>query len=124
MVAAGLRGYYLRWFVNRRTRHRVSDLYHPRLEDVGLANVLRALSDPVRLEIVRVLAGLEEAQCSSLNVAVSKSTMSHHFKVLREAGVTQTRANGTQRLISLRRNELEEHFPGLLDSVLQAAKAA
>ena len=100
------------------------DLYHPRLEDVGLANVLHALSDPVRLEIVRVLAGLDEMPCSSLNAAVSKSTMSHHFKVLREAGVTHTRANGTKRLISLRARELEERFPGLIASVLQAAKAA
>ena len=100
------------------------DLYHPRLEDVGLANVLHALSDPVRLEIVRVLAGLDEMPCSSLNAAVSKSTMSHHFKVLREAGVTHTRADGTKRMISLRRNELEERFPGLLGSILLSSKAA
>ena len=100
------------------------DPYHPRLEDVGLANVLHALSDPVRLEIVRVLAGLDEMPCSSLNAAVSKSTMSHHFKVLREAGVTHTRADGTKRMISLRRNELEERFPGLLGSILLSSKAA
>jgi DNA-binding transcriptional ArsR family regulator len=102
----------------------VRDLYHPRVEDVEIENVLHALSDPVRLEIVRVLAGVEEIPCSSLNAAVSKSTMSHHFKVLREAGVTHTRANGTKRLISLRARELEERFPGLIASVLQAAKAA
>ena len=100
------------------------DLYHPRLEDVGLANVLHALSDPVRLEIVRVLAGLDEIPCSSLNATVSKSTMSHHFKVLREAGVTHTRANGTKRMISLRQEELEGRFPGLLHSILQSSKAA
>ena len=100
------------------------DLYHPRLEDVDIANVLHALSDPVRLEIVRVLAGVDEVPCSSLNGSVSKSTMSHHFKVLREAGVTHTRATGTKRLMSLRERELEERFPGLLSSILQAAKAA
>ena len=100
------------------------DLYHPRLEDVDLANVLHALSDPVRLEIVRVLADLDEIPCSSLNAAVSKSTMSHHFKVLREAGVTHTRADGTKRMISLRRDELEKEFPGLLSSILQSSKAA
>jgi DNA-binding transcriptional ArsR family regulator len=100
------------------------DLYHPRLEDVGLANVLHALSDPVRLEVVRVLAGIDEVPCSSLNAAVSKSTMSHHFKVLRESGVTYTRADGTKRLMSLRQVELEERFPGLLGSILDAAKAA
>jgi DNA-binding transcriptional ArsR family regulator len=102
----------------------VRDLYHPRLEDVALANVLHALSDPVRLDIVRVLAGLGEVPCSSLNATVSKSTMSHHFKVLREAGVTHTRANGTKRMMSLRLDELEERFPGLLGSILQSSKAA
>jgi DNA-binding transcriptional ArsR family regulator len=102
----------------------VRNLYHPRLEDVGLPNVLHALSDPVRLEIVRVLAGVDEIPCSSLNAAVSKSTMSHHFKVLREAGVTQTRASGTQRLMSLRQKELDARFPGLLSSILEASKAA
>ena len=100
------------------------DLYHPRVEDVGLANVLHALSDPVRLDVVRVLAGIEEVPCSSLHATVSKSTMSHHFKVLREAGVTHTRANGTKRMMSLRLDELEERFPGLLGSILQSSKAA
>lgn len=100
------------------------DLYHPRLEDVALPSVLHALSDPVRLEIVRMLEGGEEIPCSSLNAAVSKSTMSHHFKVLREAGLTYTRANGTKRLTSLRVEELETRFPGLLDTILHAAKAA
>jgi DNA-binding transcriptional ArsR family regulator len=102
----------------------VRDLYHPRVEDVGLPHVLHALSDPVRLEIVRVLSTTDEIPCSSLNAAVSKSTMSHHFKVLREAGVTLTRANGTKRMMSLRQAELEERFPGLLASILDAAKAA
>jgi DNA-binding transcriptional ArsR family regulator len=102
----------------------VRDLYHPRLEDVEIANVLHALSDPVRLEIVRALSGVGEVPCSSVETAVSKSTMSHHFKVLREAGVTHTRTNGTKRLISLREPELEQRFPGLISSVLHAAKAA
>ena len=100
------------------------DLYHPRLEDVGLAHVLHALSDPVRLEIVRALADRGEIACSSLDSAVTKSTMSHHYKVLREAGLTHTRASGTQRLVSLRQTEVENRFPGLLSSILHAAKAA
>jgi len=54
---------------------------------------------------------------------VSKSTLSHHFKVLREAGVTHTRVNGTHRYVSLRREELEDRFPGVLDSVLEASRA-
>jgi DNA-binding transcriptional ArsR family regulator len=102
----------------------VRDLYHPRPEDVDLANVLHALSDPVRLEIVRVLADRGEVPCSLLGSTVSKSTMSHHFKVLREAGVTHTRTDGTKRMISLRQDELAGRFPGLLASILQSSKAA
>ena len=89
-----------------------------------MPSVLHALSDPVRLEIIRYLATVEETPCSTLHATVSKSTMSHHFKVLREAGVTHTRADGTKRIIKLRREELEQRFPGLLNSVLQATKAA
>jgi DNA-binding transcriptional ArsR family regulator len=55
---------------------------------------------------------------------VAKSTLSHHFKVLREAGITYTRANGTHRLMSLRKDDLEDRFPGLLTSVLNATRAA
>src|SRR2546423_3984148 len=97
-------------------------LHHPRLEEVTIADVLHALSDPVRLQIVRSLAEREEQSCSMVEASVSKSTLSHHFKVLREAGVTHTRMNGTHRLVSLRRDELEERFPGLLVSVLDASR--
>lgn len=93
----------------------------PELHGVELADVLHALSDPVRLEIVRRLAEGEETACGCLCQSVSKSTLSHHLKVLREAGLTQTRANGTARLVSLREAELESRFPGLLDAVLQRA---
>ena len=84
--------------------------------------MLHALSDPVRLQIVRSLADREEQSCSAVEASVSKSTLSHHFKVLREAGLTHTRVNGTHRLVSLRRDELEERFPGLLTSVLDASR--
>ena len=97
-------------------------LHHPAKRDLEMAAVLHALSDPVRLQIVRALADREEQSCSSVEASVSKSTLSHHFKVLREAGVTHTRVNGTHRLVSIRRNELEERFPGLLDSVLGASR--
>jgi DNA-binding transcriptional ArsR family regulator len=99
-------------------------LHHPRVDELNLPEVLHALSDPVRLEIVRALSDLEERPCSAVEAHVAKSTLSHHFKVLREAGVTFTRANGTHRLISLRVDDLEERFPGLISSVLNAAKAA
>jgi DNA-binding transcriptional ArsR family regulator len=99
------------------------NLHHPRIEEVSLPDVLHALSDPVRLKIVRTLAEREEQSCSSVEASVSKSTLSHHFKVLREAGVTHTRVNGTHRYVSLRRVELEDRFPGVLDSVLAASRA-
>jgi DNA-binding transcriptional ArsR family regulator len=96
-------------------------LHHPRIDEVTLPDVLHALSDPVRLQIVRSLAEKEQS-CSGVESSVSKSTLSHHFKVLREAGVTHTRVNGTHRYISLRRAELEERFPGVLGSVLEASR--
>ena len=100
-------------------------VYHPTLDDLRLPDVLHALSDPVRLDIVGHLARAagEECPCGTLCASVSKSTLSHHLKVLREAGITRTRANGTHRLISLREQELDQRFPGLLDSVLGAAAA-
>src|SRR5919199_1602062 len=98
------------------------NLHHPRIDEVSLPDVLHALSDPVRLQIVRELADREEQSCSSVEASVSKSTLSHHFKVLREAGVTHTRVNGTHRLVSLRREELEDRFPGLLRSMLDASR--
>src|SRR5918911_5745051 len=97
-------------------------VHHPRMEEVDLTDVLHALSDPVRLEIVQTLSDLQERPCSSVEAKVAKSTLSHHFKVLREAGITYTRANGTHRLMSLRQDDLEARFPGLIDSVLMATQ--
>jgi DNA-binding transcriptional ArsR family regulator len=99
-------------------------LHHPRTEELNLPDVLHALSDPVRLQIVRTLANREEQACSAVEASVSKSTLSHHFKVLGEAGITPTRAHGTQRLVSLRQDDLEARFPGLLRSVLGAHELA
>jgi DNA-binding transcriptional ArsR family regulator len=72
------------------------------------------------LEIAKRLTERGECSCGRLGGSVSKSTLSHHLKVLREAGVTHTRVDGTQRMVSLRTIELEERFPGLLSSVLTA----
>jgi len=88
----------------------------------GLA-VLQALSDPVRLEIVRQLAGCrneEELRCGAIEVPVTKSTATHHFKTLLAAGVVGERAEGTRKFMHLRRRELDDRFPGLIDSVLRA----
>jgi DNA-binding transcriptional ArsR family regulator len=93
----------------------------PAREEMSLASVLAALSDPVRLEIVVTLAGGGERSCGSLGLPIAKSTLTHHLKVLREAGVIVQRPVGTTRLTALRRKDLDARFPGLLDSVLKAA---
>jgi DNA-binding transcriptional ArsR family regulator len=92
-------------------------LEQPAIQEVELSDVLHALSDPTRLEIVRGLAADGERQCGSFDLGLTKATRSHHFKVLREAGLTHTRVVGTARYVRLRRDELEAKFPGLLDAV-------
>jgi DNA-binding transcriptional ArsR family regulator len=93
---------------------------HPPAAELELAAVLHALSDPVRLRIVRSLAVEGPRTCGTFDVPVAKSTLSHHFRVLREAGVTLTEPDGTQRVVSLRSDDLNERFPGLLSAVLGA----
>ena len=92
----------------------------PDRADIELSAVLHALSDPVRLEIVTTLASGGERACGTLALPVSDSTRSHHLRVLRDAGVTATRVEGTKRIVSLRREDVDARFPGLLDSVLLA----
>jgi DNA-binding transcriptional ArsR family regulator len=96
---------------------------HPFREQLSLPGVLHALSDPVRLGIVGSLRDGCERSCGELDVPVTKSTLSHHLKVLRDAGLTQTRAEGVHRFVSLRREDVEHRFPGLLDCVLGHAEA-
>jgi len=81
--------------------------------------VLHALSDPQRLRIVRELSiDPTPRPCGSFQLGVTKSTSTHHFRVLREAGVISQQPLGTTKLTSLRRADLDERFPGLLDAVL------
>ena len=96
------------------------DLFEPPVDALDLTTVLQALGDPARLKIVRALAAEGECACGSIDLAVSKATRSHHFKVLREAGVTHTRLEGTHRYVVLRRDDLAARFPGLLEAVLHA----
>ncbi|MEU6117079.1 helix-turn-helix transcriptional regulator [Streptomyces sp. NPDC047117] len=98
-------------------------LAHPSRDAIRLEDVLHALADPVRLGIVRVLADAEgECSCSVFDAPVSKSTLTHHFRVLREHGVITQTYRGTAKMNALRRDDLAELFPGLLDTVLAAAR--
>jgi DNA-binding transcriptional ArsR family regulator len=97
----------------------IEEIAEPRADALEMHRVLHALSDPVRLEVVRRLDAGAECRCGAFNtIGVSKSTLSHHLKTLREAGLTRTRPDGTTRYLSLRREELDARFPGLLDAVL------
>jgi len=89
-----------------------------------LTDILYALSDPVRLKIVRHLAAEGETACGEFQVRMPKSSLSHHFKVLRDAGVIATRGEGVRRINTLRRQELDAAFPGLLDAVSSPSPAA
>ena len=93
---------------------------HPEREQIRLENVLAALGNPLRLSIVRVLAESGERNCGSLLREQNKSTMTHHWRVLRMSGVIWQRPEGRENLLSLRRADLEARFPGLLDALLDA----
>jgi DNA-binding transcriptional ArsR family regulator len=100
-------------------------LTHPDLDAVELTSVLFALSDPARLELVRLIAreGPQTvANCQAVDPAAPKSTFSHHLKALREAGLIRNEPAGRQRMVSLRRDEVDDRFPGLLESVLATAR--
>src|SRR3954452_13188594 len=100
----------------------VEPIAHPERDELELAAVLHALSDPVRLKIVAALATSDgEPTCGSFDLPVTKSTCTHHFRVLREAGVIHQRPEGAARRNTLRRDDLEARFPRLLDSVLESA---
>jgi DNA-binding transcriptional ArsR family regulator len=90
---------------------------HPPATALDLATIMRTVGDPMRLEIVRILGDDRPRVCNELSSAlgIPPSTGSYHLRLLREAGVTRTRAKGTLREISLRRDDLEERFPGLVD---------
>jgi DNA-binding transcriptional ArsR family regulator len=106
------------------TRGRVTTTTSAGPADMDLVTVLQALSDPVRLEIVRQLAGCTAdaaKTCGQIELDVSKSTASHHLKTLRSAGILAEREEGTRKFTWLRKAEMEERFPGLLQSVLTAA---
>ncbi|MEU1117075.1 MULTISPECIES: helix-turn-helix domain-containing protein [unclassified Streptomyces] len=99
-------------------------LAHPGPDEVRLEGVLHAFADPMRMRVVRELAreeGADGLSCSYFDLPVTKSTCTHHFRVLRESGVIRQLYRGTAKLNVLRRDDLDALFPGLLDSVLAAA---
>ncbi|MET8826918.1 helix-turn-helix domain-containing protein [Streptomyces sp. NPDC004610] len=99
------------------------ELPHPTREEIRLEAVLHALSDPMRLRIVRELAAVQgdELSCSHFDLPVTKSTTTHHFRVLRESGMIQQNYRGTAKMNSLRLSDLDGLFPNLLASVLTGA---
>ncbi|MFF5932298.1 ArsR/SmtB family transcription factor [Streptomyces sp. NPDC012508] len=96
------------------------DVMQPATEEIRLVEVFHALADPVRLQIVAQLADKGRDSCSAVgeSIDVHRTTMSHHYRVLRESGVTWTEIEGRTRYVSLRREDLDTRFPGLLDAVL------
>lgn len=100
----------------------------PEASEIDLAGVMHAFADPSRLAIVAALAHMPEQSCDDLGslaglMSMAKSTRSHHMRVLREAGVTAARYEGTRKIIWLRREDLDARFPGLLDAVLAGIDA-
>jgi DNA-binding transcriptional ArsR family regulator len=97
------------------------ELHHPERSEIQLPAVLHALSDPHRLEIVRRLDQEDDPRpCGTFGFDISKSTMTHHFRTLREAGVIRQERQGTTKMTELRRQDLDARFPGLLDAVLSS----
>lgn len=92
---------------------------HPETEQIRLENVLFALGNPLRLAIVRTLATEGEQACGALRRDVAPSTMTHHWRVLRDSGVIWQRPQGRENLISLRREDLNTRFPGLLEILME-----
>lgn len=98
-------------------------LVHPPVRDLRLVDVLHALADPTRLTIVSTLRESGERACGSFPVTVAPSTLTHHFRVLREAGVVRQREDGKHRWTALRDEDLESRFPGVLETILASVSA-
>jgi DNA-binding transcriptional ArsR family regulator len=99
---------------------RADRIRHPEVDSFDLATIMRALGDPVRIEMVRQVDAEGEILCTDLydRLGLPGSTGSYHLRQLREAGVTRSSAVGTSRIVTLRRDDLESRFPGLVDVIL------
>jgi DNA-binding transcriptional ArsR family regulator len=101
-----------------RSQRGHAELTHPEAAELDLLDVLHALADPTRMTIVRTLRADPERACGTFPVDVAPSTLTHHFRVLREAGIIRQRQDGNRRWTTLRAADLEDRFPGLLAAVL------
>lgn len=99
---------------------RWAPLTHPDVESVDVDDVLRALADPTRRQIVRLLLAEGDRPCGTFGLPVAASTLSHHFRTLRNAGILRQYNDGRQRMNTLRLDELDARFPGLIRAVLDA----
>jgi DNA-binding transcriptional ArsR family regulator len=98
-------------------------LAQPDRDEIRIEAVLGALADPIRLLIVRALAAEPAGiACGDVPLPITNSTRTHHFRTLREAGVISTRVEGTRRISTLRRADLEALYPGLIDTVVGASR--
>lgn len=95
---------------------------HPETSEIALPVLLRAVADPLRLEILAILAAEGEQTCGPLaaRLGLPQSTLSHHLRLLRESGAAHSRRDGTLRWVSLRTEDLDVRFPGLLPALLAA----
>ncbi|MGP3971690.1 ArsR/SmtB family transcription factor [Streptomyces sp. 6N223] len=99
---------------------RITD--HPDADDITLQGVLEALADPVRRSIVRQIANAPgDMACGTFAISVTRSTGTHHFRVLRQSGIVRQYYAGTSKMNMLRRTDLDRAFPGLLDAIVEAA---
>jgi DNA-binding transcriptional ArsR family regulator len=103
-----------------RSQRRRTELAHPERNAFDVLDVLHALSDPTRMTIVATLRADPERACGTFPVDVAPSTLTHHFRVLREAGVIRQREDGNRRWTTLRAHDLNARFPGLLDAIMTA----
>jgi DNA-binding transcriptional ArsR family regulator len=94
------------------TERVMGDLFHPTADELDLTAVMHALSDPARRKVVAALAAEGERACGTFDLGVTKATASHHFKVLREAGITMTRIEGAHRFLTLRPRGPRRPLPG------------
>jgi DNA-binding transcriptional ArsR family regulator len=102
----------------------MDDVIEPSVTDFQLPRILAALADPHRLAAVRYVSRHGESWCTQVmqeaGLAMSKSTFSHHLRILREAGIVTKRIAGAKGYMSLRKADLDGRFPGLMDAIIDA----